>query len=116
MTNGRGGCAFPFDSSSSQFYGRNNALSSQTAEVHLDVGGLVARDTMICAPAPVSARAPSVTVVSRHQAGATEWLAQNPFLIPRISKVSASTEEDNFRRCSQRSQLDTHSRHTKNQQ
>ena len=65
-----------------------NALSSQTTEVHLSVGGLVARDTMICAPAPVSARAPSVTVVSRHQAGATEWLAQNPFLIPRISKAS----------------------------
>ena len=33
--------------------------------------------------------APSVTVVSRHQPGASEWLAQNPFLIPRISKVSS---------------------------
>jgi len=74
------------------------------------------RDQVICKAVPVSARAPSVTVVSRHQPGASEWLAQNPFLIPRISKVSASTEEDNFRRCSQRSQLDTHSRHTKNQQ
>ena len=44
---------------------------------------------MICKAAPVPVRAPSVTVVSRHQPGASEWLAQNPFLIPRISKVSA---------------------------
>lgn len=58
------------------------------------MGGVFARDTLICAPAPVSARAPSVTVVSRHQAGATEWLAQNPFLIPRISKASGLKEDN----------------------
>ena len=115
MTNGRGGCASPFDSSFSQFYGRNNALSCRRKPPrhngwpHSRAGS---RDRMICKAVPVPARAPSVTGVSRHQPGASEWAAQDPFLILRISKVSA-LKKTTFAAILQGSQLDTHSRHTK---